>query len=223
MSPARSEIVELRNYTMVPGTRDRFVELYEREFVESQEAVGIDLIGTFRNAGDPDRFVWLRGFPDSEKRARSLDAFYTSDLWKAHRNAANACIADSDDVLLLKPAWNGSGFAYRPRVPTAANASGCVVATICHFDAPVGEAFVAGVREMKHDGTMVAAMVTEPGPNSYPRLPVREGENVFAWFALFPDRKPARGISVPTRFQRLFAKPPEVLRLLPTPRSRLHA
>jgi hypothetical protein len=105
-----SGIVELRQYTLKPGQRDVLIDLFEREFVESQEAEGMDIIGTFRGAGDPDRFVWLRGFPDMDARARSLAAFYGGPIWKQHRDAANATMIDSDNVLLLKPASDGAGF-----------------------------------------------------------------------------------------------------------------
>ena len=41
-----SPIVDLRQYTLYPGTRDGFVELFDREFVETQEAVGMRVIGS---------------------------------------------------------------------------------------------------------------------------------------------------------------------------------
>ena len=104
-----SNVVELRQYTLKPGQRDILIALFEREFVESQEAQGIALLGIFRDLDDPDRFVWLRGFPDMESRARSLAAFYRGPIWKANRDAANATMIDSDNVLLLRPAWSGAG------------------------------------------------------------------------------------------------------------------
>src|SRR5258708_2755078 len=55
-------IVELRQYTLHPGKRDVLIDLFDREFVESQEALGIKVIGQFRDVGNPNRFVWLRGF-----------------------------------------------------------------------------------------------------------------------------------------------------------------
>src|SRR5439155_10483603 len=47
-----SPIVDLRQYTLYPGTRDGFVELFDREFVETQEASGMRVIGQFRDLGD---------------------------------------------------------------------------------------------------------------------------------------------------------------------------
>src|SRR5262245_23922182 len=96
-------IYELRQYTLHPDQRDVLIELFEREFVESQEALGMRLVGTFRDLDDPDRFVWIRGFPDMETRRQALTDFYYGPVWKAHAAAANATMIDSDDVLLLRP------------------------------------------------------------------------------------------------------------------------
>src|SRR6266480_4971886 len=104
-------IVELRQYTLHPGKRDVLIELFDREFVESQEILGMYVIGQFRDLNDPDRFVWLRGFRNMSERAEGLTAFYTGPVWKANREAANATMIDSDNVLLLRPARPSSGFA----------------------------------------------------------------------------------------------------------------
>jgi hypothetical protein len=55
-------VVELRQYSLVPGKRDVLIDLFEANFIESQEACGITVIGTFRDLDDDTRFVWLRGF-----------------------------------------------------------------------------------------------------------------------------------------------------------------
>src|SRR5215510_9567490 len=85
-----SPVVELRQYTLRPGKRDTLIDLFERELVEAQEAVGMKIIGQFRDLDDPDRFVWLRGFPDMSTRGRALEAFYDGPVWARHRVAANA-------------------------------------------------------------------------------------------------------------------------------------
>jgi hypothetical protein len=211
-------IVELRQYTLKPDRRDVLIDLFEREFVESQEAEGMDIIGTFRDARDSDRFVWLRGFPDMDARAGSLAAFYGGPTWKRHRDAANATMIDSDNVLLLTPAWDGSGFPARDtRAPVgaAARAGGCLTAAIHYFDAEVPEDFVAAVRAAMPATGISACFVTEASPNSFPALPVRAGENVLVSFG-----RDAAQI-LPSGLERHLSKPVEVLRLLPTARSRL--
>jgi quinol monooxygenase YgiN len=104
-------VVELRQYTLHPGKRDELIGLFEQRFIESQEATGMRIAATFRDLGDPDRFVWVRGFADMQARHDALTAFYYGPVWQAHREQANATLADNDNVLLLRPAFAGSGFA----------------------------------------------------------------------------------------------------------------
>lgn len=59
MSPS---VIELRQYTLHhSGRRDDLTAPFEREFLETQEAEGIALIGQFVDLDDPNRFVWLEG------------------------------------------------------------------------------------------------------------------------------------------------------------------
>jgi quinol monooxygenase YgiN len=207
-----SGVLELRQYALKPGRRDELIALFEREFIESQEAEGMDIIGTFRDLDDPNRFVWLRGFSDMEARAKSLAAFYGGPIWKAHRNAANDTMIDSDNVLLLKPAWNGSGFPPGgTRAPVGATGSleGMVIATICYFPVPIAEPALDAIRAASGKGDH--AFVTETSANTFPALPVREGENVLVWIS---------GQPCPQSLAQSAAKQ-EVLRLQPTARSKL--
>src|SRR5947207_2217956 len=83
-------IVELRQYTLHPEKRDFLIDLFDREFIESQEILGMYVIGQFRDLDNPNRFVWLRGFRNMSERVEGLTAFYTGPVWKAHREAANS-------------------------------------------------------------------------------------------------------------------------------------
>ena len=103
-------IVELRQYTLQPGKRGDLIEIFDREFVESQEELGMRIIGQFQDLDNPNRFVWLRGFPNMPTRAEALTAFYSGPVWKANRNEANATMVDVNNVLLLRPALPTSGF-----------------------------------------------------------------------------------------------------------------
>src|SRR5947209_17467562 len=139
-------IVELRQYTLHPGKLDVMIDLFDREFIEPEEAIRIKVIGQFRDVDDPDRFVWLRGFRDMASRAKALQDFYGGPVWKAHREAANATMVDSDNVLLLRPALPTSGFSLesKERSRTGSNEvrKELVVATIYYFDAAVSAGFV---------------------------------------------------------------------------------
>lgn len=186
-------VVELRQYRLHPGRRDTLIELFEREFVESQEAAGIRLIALFRDIDRPDVFTWLRGFPDMESRAAALTAFYDGPVWAQFRHAANATMISSDNVRLLRSARSGSGFVLgeRTSIGTTATRSKLVVASI-HTLAPhaqqgFGEFFQGAVapRLSASGARPFALFETEPSANTFPRLPVREGEYAFVWFAHF--------------------------------------
>jgi len=98
-----------------------WAQLFESEFVESQEAVGVKVIGTFTDLDRPDRFVWLRGFKDMDSRLSGLTAFYDGPVWKKNREAANATMVDSDNVLLLRAPAAGTEFALPDHRPTPAH------------------------------------------------------------------------------------------------------
>src|SRR5687767_12697413 len=83
-------VIELRDYLLHPNQRDVLIELFEREFIETQEAHGMRVMGQFRDLDRPDHFVWLRGFADMAARQRGLEGFYGGDVWRAYRTAANA-------------------------------------------------------------------------------------------------------------------------------------
>ncbi|MBC7988184.1 MAG: NIPSNAP family protein [Luteimonas sp.] len=234
-------IVELRQYTLYPGTRDAFIPLFESTFIESQEAVGIVLTGLFRDINDANRFVWMRGFDSMQARLKALTDFYYGPVWQAHRGQANPMLYDNDNVLLLHPAATGSGFVVdagkRPAVGDRPVRNDFVVGTIYYFEQPVPEAFVAQFEQEfkplfeKSGARVLASYVSEKSPNTFERLPVREQDNVFVWFAGFADRQAYdQYIDRLGRDERwnggLFAslnkalqRPPETLMLQPTARS----
>jgi hypothetical protein len=236
-------IIELRQYTLHPGQRDVLIDLFDREFVESQEALGMKVIGQFRHLDDPNRFVWLRGFRGMPSRAQALKDFYGGPVWKAHREAANATMIDSDNVLLLHPATATSGFSFgnkeRPRAGANEARSELIVATIYYFDAPVDAGFVEFFEKtvkpavIGSGATILAYFVIEHSENTFPALPVREGENVLAWFARFNDAAAyERHIAALTHYPRWrdqiskelarrLKREPEILKLSPTARSLL--
>lgn len=181
-------IVELRQYLLHRGRRDELIELFDREFVETQEALGIRVIGQFRDVDRINHFVWLRGFSDHARRGDALASFYGGPVWQEHGAAAAATMIDSGDVhqlkatgepeqrLWLRPASERDGGGNR----------GSVVIIVAHRRS--GGA-------VDHDGLMHECVIptvnaagfrtaglytTDPAENLFPALPVRPS-NVFVW------------------------------------------
>lgn len=226
------QAAELRQYAMKPGRRDELIALFEREFVETQEAAGIRLIGLFRDLDRPDRFVWMRGYPDQAARKPALNAFYNSDHWFAHRAATNATMIRSDDVLLLRPLSPEVAPDVSAPIPTReAPDRGVVLLGVHRLDGPddqLATAFLTGFADTLAEVGLVleTALITDPAPNSFPRHPVREGEWVLVWLSRLPDVESAdaalaRARADP-RLAPLFATSLQLMRLQPTARSRLN-
>ena len=176
-------------------------------------------------------------------RAQALKDFYGGPVGKAHREAANATMIDSDNVLLLHPANPTSGFSLesKTRPPARSNEarSVLIVATIYYFNAPVEAPFVQFFKKTlkpavtDSGATVVAYFVAEHSENTFPALPVREGENVFVWFARFDDapayerylaaliQSPRWHDEISKELARRLKRAPEILKLWPTTRSLL--
>ncbi|WP_243744966.1 NIPSNAP family protein [Streptomyces hainanensis] len=232
-------VIELRQYTLRPGRRDELIELFDREFVETQEAVGMTVLGQFRDLDDPDRFVWLRGFHDMPARHRALTAFYDGPVWAKHGPQANATMLDSDDVLLLRPLSADRGFAASPseRPPAGAPAPARFVAAMLWSFPPGQQDGIAliqdGLLPLLHETgpAPLAALTTETAPNTFTRLPVRTGENVAAVITSYPDEDahrrhltavrdhPLAQAEILPALEHAQSASPRTLRLSPTGRS----
>lgn len=235
MGDVRYPVVELRQYVLYPGQRDVLIGIFDREFVETQEAEGMAIIGQFRDLDRPDRFVWLRGFADMDIRVRGLTAFYTGPAWKQHGRAAAATMIDSDDVLLLRPSAGQAGFpepaGRRPPRDADRQPPSRLLVTICLRDHPFDDEFAArfadGIapRLAEAGAAPLAWFQTEYAENNYPQLPVRTGVHAFVWFTRFPDEDRLAShldwLAGQDELSRALPGQTQRLRLAPTARSLL--
>lgn len=235
-------LFELRRYRLKPGAFEDLLTLFEREFVHTQQAVGIDVPAIYRDIDDPNAFVWLRSFEHIDARAQALASFYTGEVWQRFGAAANATMINSDNVFLLAPRSLGStlfptfGAPKEEAIDLADK--GLVTTTICPL-APGREHefatfFEAEARPLiEQAGARIdATFVTAAERNSFPRLPVREGEPVFVWISAFPDAEAEESYRSRLRqsaawqetlfpdLDRRIWRPLEIARLTPTGRSR---
>ncbi|KGD96654.1 MULTISPECIES: NIPSNAP family protein [Rhizobium/Agrobacterium group] len=226
-------VFELRRYRLKRGRRDDLIELFEREFIESQIATGMTLHGMYRDCDDPDAFVWVRSFPDMPSRARSLAEFYGGPVWKAFGATANDTMINSDNVLLLHSAG-------QPPFTAARSADGGkpLVTVTTYSLAPRREDefvtffgnYVAPLMQ-RAGARSDACFVTERSENTFPRLPVREGETVCVQVDAFESAHAyavfkadladsTEWVSdVQPRLDQFVWRQPETMQLLPTRRS----
>ena len=128
---------------------------------------------------------------------------------------------DSNNVLLLRPTSPGSGFA-----PESAR-GGLIVAMVHAVGVGGEEAFTEFFARTLEPAltlagsTVLATFVSEHAANTYPALPIREGENVFVWFARFVDSAALERYRQAVETSDSRQRPSEVLLLAPTPRSKL--
>jgi hypothetical protein len=236
------KVLEFRQYKLTDGSQEKFVSLFDREFVETQEAVGIRLIGQFNDVDRPDRFTWVREFPNMTERAKMLDAFYNGPVWHQWRGIANPLLDDNDNVFLLREAKEGSGFGpSRPRPPQGAKRSHghTYVAVIEYLWKDPTEGFADFFVEtmtpaLQRNGlTILGSYVPEEEPNNFPRLPTRPDRKVLVWFTsvkrpgdfdlalrkLHASKEWKDGLGA--RMNAAEERPAQVLHLSPTPRSAL--
>lgn len=237
-----SPVVELRQYVLKPGQRETLIGIFDGKLIEGQEAAGMTIIGQFRDLDRPDMFVWLRGFDDMVARKDALTAFYAGPAWAAWCDAANATMISSDDVLLLKPAWQNAGFdlsgsrrLLEPENPSDDSRLKRIVVIRIHHLRPGAEAGFAKNFETKAvpvlktlGAKLLGAFISEHAENSFPRLPVREGENVFLAVTGFDSieahARHEAALAASSEWQALqsgLARPIETLRLSPTAQSLL--
>jgi NIPSNAP len=223
------QLVEFRNYRILPEGVGEFVEHFEAHFLASQEAVGMDIVGQFRVAGDAGRFVWVRRYLEPASRAESLRRFYTGPVWKEFGPRANELMVDHTDVDLLVPDASGPAFA-AGHVPHAERAgdpvptASTVVAARFELDPATGiapamaaamAAAVDGAPEVAELGRLVSAGI----PNDFPALPVHEDVMVALWLLSAADGGIADALARAVGDGS--GRPVTTLHLVPTPRSTL--
>ena len=227
---APDAVFELRRYRLNPRQRDTLIALFDAEFVETQEAAGMSVIGQFRDHDEPDQFVWFRGFADQAERSAALPRFYGGPVWAQHGPAANATMIDSDDVLMLKPAGSAPAFADLVQRPLGAfSDEGSLILLATHYlppDLPEETArhcaAAIAAQAQAAGATILASLVSDRSPNGFPRLPVRAEANVvvtvvrppIGQFDAVAERLKAAGADIPLSSV-------EIARLMPTARSRL--
>lgn len=226
-------VFELRRYTLKPGARETLISVFDTHLVETQEAVGMNVVCQFRDPAAPDQFVWFRGFADQAARSSSLPAFYGGPVWAQHGPAANETMLAWHDVLMLKPAAPGSGFDTRglDRLPpgTADREDGRAhLVTIHHLAPDAGDEQAANAAGAVAEavraagGEVLASLISDHSENGFARLPVREGECVAVTLVRPGQASALASLEAALRAVAVGgSRAPDIARLVPTARSLL--
>lgn len=209
-------IVEFRRDITRPGKRDRLIALFEERLVAPQEEAGARILGSFTVAGSPESFVWLRGFADMRARQAALEGFYDGPIWMAHREAAKASIADSDDVHLLRAVAPGSGLPVTGEAPERRR----YLAMLSELRFPEGIGNYHNWLRLflrKEGMDPLASFATLLATNGFPRLPVHQNRSVHLALMAFTGRLP----ELPRELRAALRRAPELLVLEPTAGSAL--
>jgi hypothetical protein len=169
-------------------------------------------------------------------RQEALGSFYGGPVWHANRAAANATMLDSNNVLLLRAVGPVPKLGSQSASLGAESIIGATIYYLGSADTTRFSRFfeqsvlpyleAAGARP-------IMRLVTEEGPNNFPRLPIREHERSFiclsrwtnlsaenAFVAQFSTLSGWRDAASESVLPALMRKP-ERLRLMPTSRSAL--
>lgn len=235
-TPARYPVVELRRYTITPGGRQQFGRYFETYFPEAFQQAGAVALGHFYERERADHFTWMRGFPSMPARAQANRAFYDGPVWQEHRLAVNSYIADSDNVLLLRPLYADSDIPALPAVDPVAEpmgARGVVVAQLFpvapgRLDACALQAETSFAGYRGSGVTEAGILVSSEEANNFPRHPVRSDGPWLVWVGVLRDDaaldalRPAFARAA-ARLQEaaMLAGPAELLVLDPARRSRM--
>ena len=181
----RLKVIELRNYLLKAGARERFTDYFEDHFIDSQNILHGFVLGQFGIKGDDDRFFWIRGFEDMETRLTFLRRFYEQgEVWKQFGPGANEMMLDSDHVYLLKPLRTES-LGY----DQFAKGKGIVVVESYFAKRNRLDEFadLFQANPSPHLNGRPIVCVSEMSENDFPRLPVIQDENLLVAITVFPN------------------------------------
>ena len=98
---AMTHNIEIRSYTLKPGTRDEFHRLFLEEAYPMLQRWNIDVVAYGPSLHDQDSYFLMRRFDSLAQREESENTFYGSAEWKqGPREAVIALIENYTELVL---------------------------------------------------------------------------------------------------------------------------
>jgi hypothetical protein len=96
-----ARLLEIRSYTLKPGTRGHFHDLFVTVSLPLLHHWNIDVVAYGPSRHDDNSYFLMRSYDNTEQRRLSEDAFYGSDEWRdGPRDAALADIDHYTTILI---------------------------------------------------------------------------------------------------------------------------
>lgn len=89
-------LVEVRSYTLKPGTGSAFHALVEQQSVPLLKAAHMDVVAYGQSLHDPDAYYLIRSYESMEHLSKSQDAFYASSEWRQGPREAIIALIETD-------------------------------------------------------------------------------------------------------------------------------
>ena len=96
-----NHFLEIRSYTLKPGTRAEFHRLFMEEAMPLLARWKVDVVGYGPSLHDENSYYLMRRYDSLAQREESEDAFYSSDEWRqGPREAILALIENYTEIVL---------------------------------------------------------------------------------------------------------------------------
>src|SRR5512147_1542454 len=93
--------IEIRSYTLKPGTRDEFHRLFLEEAFPMLQRWNVDVVAYGSSLHDENSYYLMRRFDSLAQREQSEESFYSSDEWRqGPREAVLACIENHTEFVI---------------------------------------------------------------------------------------------------------------------------
>jgi hypothetical protein len=96
-----NHFIEIRSYTLRPGTRDEFHRLFLKEAFPMLKRWKVDVVAYGPSLHDENSYYLIRRYDSLAHREQSEDAFYSSAEWRqGPREAIIALIENYTEIVL---------------------------------------------------------------------------------------------------------------------------
>lgn len=184
------QVIELRNYLIQDGLRDRFIDTFKVYIEDSQNARGAFVTGKYHVKDAANNFFWIRGFENMPARKNALEGFYNSEYWSKTKRVSAGVVVNFDNVHLLQPLDSATGIDaswFRKK-------NGVTV--IDFYIANGRRKELIDFFNLKYrlvlqrtGASDISYWVCEDEHNNYPSLPMFQDENLVVVIRLFDNEK----------------------------------